>query len=121
MKIMRFVMDDGKVGGEQILDAGYLRAARSCLISTLSESYDYERNGYGYQIWKYYGDGYISSTAWAVSSPSRFQEKDMILVFNGDNQGVNGAGAIILDSFNELIAKTGGRRAAGERCGKGFT
>lgn len=107
MKIMRFVMDDGKVGGEQILDAGYVRAARSCLISTLSESYDYERNGYGYQIWKFYGDGYFFN-GMGCQFTAAVPEKDMILVFNGDNQGVNGAGAIILDSFNELIAKTAG-------------
>lgn len=107
MKIMRFVMDDGKVGWEQVLDAGYLLTARDNLISTAVEREGYCGNGYGFQIWRFYGDGYFFNgmgCQFTVAVP----EKDMILVYNGDNQGVDGAGAVILDSFNELIAKTAG-------------
>lgn len=104
----RFVLNGGSWKGEQLLNADYIRAAVSKQIdnSTLGAD-EISSQGYGYLIWKAYGQGF-----WFNGMGCQFAlcvpEKDLILVYNGDNQGLTFASSRILDSFYRLIVSDAG-------------
>ena len=99
----RFVLNGGTWDGEQILSADYVREATSCLIPT-GDGTHVDGNGYGYYIWKAYGEGFFFNgmgCQFALCVP----EKDLIFVCNADNQGNPDAKNIILDGFYDIIVK----------------
>ncbi len=102
----RFTMNLGSWNGKQLLSRDYLRDATSCLIGNDETGKGYiEEQGYGYFIWKAYGEGFFFNgmgCQLALCVP----EKDLILIFNGDNQGNSSAKNIILDGFYDYIVKT---------------
>ncbi len=107
MKLCRFVLDDGCIDGRPLLDASYVRAAKSRLIETADAEPGRRRSqqGYGYQIWKLYGEGFYFNgmgCQFSVAVP----EKDLVFVYNGDNQGIDTAGDTIIDGFYEQIVGT---------------
>ena len=104
LTIARFVMNKGKWNGEQILNEKYLTEATSKMIdNNLNAESTYESYGYGYYIWKL-KDGFFFNgmgCQFALCLP----KKDLILIYNGDNQGKVAAKKIILDAFYENIVK----------------
>lgn len=101
LKVARFTMNLGNWEGEQILDADYLRDATSNLIPTTDNAIP-SSYGYGYLIWKQQQDGFFFNgmgCQFAVCAP----HKDIILIYNGDNQGIESAKSIIIDTFYNLI------------------
>ncbi|MBP3917604.1 MAG: serine hydrolase [Clostridia bacterium] len=113
MKICRFVLDGGKVmqddgSEEQLLDASFLKEATSALIPTAGiETHWRDQFGYGYQIWKTQGDGFFFNgmgCQFSVAVP----EKDMVFIYNGDNQGIDIAGDTIIRNFFEIIVAGAG-------------
>ncbi len=104
LKIGRFILDSGKVDGEQILSAEYLAEATSNLISTASEGKAYCSQGYGYLIWRTHDNSWFFSgmgSQFVIGNP----EKDFLFVINSDNQGIGTAASTIIDSFFELIVR----------------
>lgn len=105
-KVARFVMNEGKWNGEQILNAEYLREATSNLVS--SDEFgriECESQGYGYLIWRTYNNSFFFNgmgCQFAVCVP----DKDMIMIYNGDNQGNPLATEIIIGTFFDLIVNS---------------
>ncbi len=102
----RFVLNGGNWEGEQLISPDYIRDATSALISTDNDPARplVERNGYGYYIWKAYGQGFFFNgmgCQFALCVP----ETDTILIYNGDNQGNDTAPDTVLGSFYDLIVK----------------
>lgn len=104
--VARFVMNYGKWDGEQILNEKYLRDATSKLIDNDDEGCnDHLSQGYGYYIWKYRGNSfafYGMGCQYALCFP----DKNLIMIYNGDNQGKSSAKSVVLDGFYHLIAQT---------------
>lgn len=109
----RFVLNGGSWDGEQLLSADYVRDATSNLISTApggsapSLSGKADEQGYGYYFWKTWGKGFYFNgmgCQFAVCIP----ERDLILVYNGDNQGNSAAGECIIRNFFEIVAQSAG-------------
>jgi len=106
---MRFVANGGSWNGEQLLNREYIQAATSKQVDTnMNSCHEWESNGYGYQIWLgKYGSYFFNGMGcqYAMYMP----ETDMILVYNGDNQGrENIVMRTILDGFYDLIVKNTG-------------
>lgn len=102
-RVARFVLNGGKWNGEQILSADYIKEATSSLIST-GDGKKIDQNGYGYYIWKGYGDSFHFNgmgCQFAFCIP----ETDLILVCTADNQGIADAADVILDGFYNMISK----------------
>lgn len=103
--IARFVMNKGCWDGEQILSEDYILEATSKLIETQQgDKVSFDTHGYGYQIWRTYDNSFMfygMGCQFAVCVP----EKDIILIYNGDNQGHEGAEDIVIRNFFELIAR----------------
>lgn len=105
LKVARFTMNYGKWNGEQILNEEYLRDATSNLIPTAPTSDHPSEYGYGYLIWKTQQDGFFFNgmgCQFAICVP----HKDIIMIYNGDNQGMASAKTIIIDNFFDLIVDT---------------
>jgi CubicO group peptidase (beta-lactamase class C family) len=100
----RFMLNGGSWNGEQLLDAGYVRTATSKLIETDNNRTGYDGQGYGYQIWKSYDDSFFFNgmgCQFALCIPC----SDIIMIYNGDNQGIGHAGELIIGSFFEKVAR----------------
>ena len=104
--IARFVLNKGKWNGEQILDESYIEEATSNLIDTkVGDLDDFKSKGYGYYIWRTYDNSFMfygMGCQFAVCVP----EKDMILIYNGDNQGYEECEDLIVKNFFECIVRT---------------
>ncbi len=103
LKAANFVMHYGNHEGKQLMDAAYLKEATSNLIDV----HKGEGYGYGYQFWTLpHGCFYFNGMGcqFAICCP----EKDMILIYNGDNQGVAWASQYIIDNyFEKVLTKAG--------------
>ncbi|MDD4496185.1 MAG: serine hydrolase [Eubacteriales bacterium] len=101
----RFMLNGGSWNGEQLLDAEYVKAATSKLIATDSaRGTGYSGQGYGYQIWKSYDDSFFFNgmgCQFALCIPN----SNIIMIYNGDNQGLNHAGELIIGLFFEKVAR----------------
>lgn len=100
----RFMLNGGSWNGEQLLDAEYVRAATSKQIDTSFEREGFSCQGYGYQIWMCYDGGFLFNgmgCQFALSIPG----SDIIMIYNGDNQGIGYAGELIIGSFFEKVAR----------------
>lgn len=104
--VARFCMNKGKWNGEQILDEKYITDAVSKQVdNNMLNEVSYNRFGYGYLFWRTYDNSYFFNgmgDQLAVCVP----DKDIILVYNGDNQGNNMSREIIIKNFFELISRT---------------
>lgn len=103
LKVARFVLNGGNWNGEQILNREYIEQATSNQIFVNEDDVNNaDTNGYGWQFWRCYGDSFYFNgmgCQYAICVP----DKDLILVYNGDNQGKENVRACIIDSFFELI------------------
>lgn len=104
LKIARFTMNLGKWNNEQILNEKYLKDATSKLVDN-SPLADFENGsfGYGYQIWRTYENSYFFNgmgCQFAICVP----DKDIIMIYNGDNQGKSYAKGVIIENFFKYIA-----------------
>ncbi len=105
LKAADFTMHYGLYEGKQLMDREYLKEATSNLIYTRRGPEGDMRYGYGYQFWTlpydcFYFNG--MGNQYAICCP----KKDMILIYNGDNQGNVAAGGIIINSyFDKVLTK----------------
>jgi len=110
----QFVMNKGKWNGEQILNESYITAATSKLVDTSSiNDNDTSSQGYGYQIWKTYDNSFMFNgmgCQYAIGVP----DKDIIFIYNADNQDKNYAMKIIIDNFFDMIVRPAGDTALPE-------
>lgn len=100
----RFMLCGGCWNGEQLLDAEYARVATSKQIDTSANRAGFDGQGYGYQIWKSYDDSFLFNgmgCQFALCIPG----SDIIMIYNGDNQGIDFAGELIIGSFFEKVAR----------------
>ena len=106
LKVALFVMRKGNWNGEQILNEKYLADATSTQITNNNwDTNAFNAQGYGYQFWKTYDDAFFFNgmgCQFAVCVP----KKDMILIYNGDNQGKEDVCQCIIDDFMKLIVNT---------------
>jgi len=102
----RFTMNMGKWNGEQLLNEKFVKDATSKLVDN-NVDFIYEHNtfGYGYYIWRTYDNSFFFNGMGgqlAVCVP----DKDLILIYNGDNQGNNfNAKKNIMDAFFDIIVR----------------
>jgi len=103
----RFTMNLGSWNGEQLLNKEYVTAAISKQVDN-NVDFVYEHNtfGYGYQIWRTYDNSFFFNGMGgqlAVCVP----DKDIILIYNGDNQGNNfNAKKNVVDAFFDIIVRS---------------
>ncbi len=107
ISVGRFLMDGGKWNGEQLVSESYIREATSNLISTGAESDGFNKQGYGYYIWRNYNGGF-SFNGMGGQYLACYPDKDIILVVNADNQGNTYASPLVMDTFRDLILNTAG-------------
>ncbi len=108
LRLLRFLLDGGKHNGEQLLSEEYVKEATSKLIDT-DYGYGFNSLGYGYQIWRTYRNSFFFNgmgSQYAVACP----DKDIMLVINSDNQGIDGAGEKIMAGFFELVYDSAGEK-----------
>ncbi len=101
----QFVMNQGKWNGEQILNEEYVTTATSKLIDSNREN-DNEcaSKGYGYQFWRTFDNSFFFNgmgCQFAICVP----DKDIIFIYNGDNQGMQYAKKTIIENFFDLIVR----------------
>ena len=105
MRSARFVMNGGSWDGKQLLSLDFVKEATSPLVSTDVFGFgSFEQQGYGYLIWRTKHNSFFFNgmgCQFAVCMP----DKDLIFVYNGDNQGNDIAKDIIVDEFFDLIAR----------------
>ena len=106
LKVARFTLNYGSWNGEQLLSKEYLKEATSALIDNSADgTVAYNSFGYGYQIWRTWQDSFFFNgmgCQFAICVP----HTDMILIYNGDNQGNGNAKNVIIDRFFEEIVDT---------------
>ena len=104
LKIARFTMNKGKWNGEQLLDEAYVTAATAKQIDNNPYGLnEHDCQGYGYLIWRTFHNAFFFNgmgCQFAVCVP----DLDLIMVYNGDNQGKEMAKKIIIDHFFSMIA-----------------
>lgn len=103
-RVARFVMNKGTWNGERILDEEYLtQAVSTTVFNNYADINQFDKHGYGWQFWGSYEGSFCffgMGCQYAVCIP----EKDLILIYNGDNQGKTNAGEYIFERFFEWIA-----------------
>jgi len=100
--IARFVLNKGQWNGEQILNEEYVTKATSKLVDNDYIGSDPTTKGYGYQFRLTYRNSFFFSgmgSQYAICVP----DKDIIMVYNGDNQGKDDS--MIFNKFFELIVE----------------
>ena len=104
--VSKFCMNGGKWQGEQLLSEEYVRAATSKQIdNNVGGLESYCTQGYGYLFWRTWDNSFFLNgmgCQLGVCVP----DKDIVFVYNGDNQGNDLAKAIIMDGFFDCIART---------------
>lgn len=103
LKIAKFTMNKGKWNGEQVLNEAYVTAATSKQIdNNVLGVNELDSQGYGYLIWRTYQNSFFFNgmgCQFAICVP----DKDLIMVYNGDNQGKAMAKKNIIDTFFSMI------------------
>ena len=103
--IGKFVMNGGRWNGEQLLNEEYIKEATARQIDNNPMGVEsYCTQGYGYLIWRTYDNSFFFNgmgCQLCVCVP----DKDIVFVYNGDNQGNAIAKDIIMDEFFELIVR----------------
>ena len=102
-KTARFMLNKGKWDGEQILDESYVTLATTKQIDNdVLGVAGFDKLGYGYQIWMTHQNSFFFNgmgCQFAICVP----EKDIILIYNGDNQGNDQAKSIVINNFFDII------------------
>lgn len=107
LKAAMFTMNYGKWDGEQLLNEDFVRTATSRLIDNNVEGMvSYKDFGYGYQFWRTYDNSYFFNgmgCQFAICTP----DKDMIMIYNGDNQCSipDLAKDIVIRNYFEMIVR----------------
>ena len=105
LKTAIFCMNKGKWNGEQLLNEEYITKATSKQIDNNTSGINTcSTHGYGYQFWLTYDNSYVFNgmgCQLAVCVP----DKDIVLIYNGDNQGITNAKDIIIENFFEYIVR----------------
>ncbi|MBE7053227.1 MAG: serine hydrolase [Ruminococcaceae bacterium] len=105
LKMARFTMNMGKWNGKQLLNEEYLKKATSCQIyNNDTGARTFDSLGYGYLIWRTYDDSFFFNgmgCQFAICVP----HKDLIMIYNGDNQGKDYAKKVIFDYFYDYIVR----------------
>ncbi len=105
LKTGQFLMKKGNWNGEQLLNEKFVTDATSKLIdNNVSGVDDWRTQGYGYQIWRTFDNSfafYGMGCQFMVCVP----DKDIIMVYNGDNQGIDSAQKMIFDNFYSMIVR----------------
>ena len=103
--IGKFVMNGGRWNGEQLLNEEYVTEATSKQIDNNPGGLErYCTKGYGYLIWRTYDDSFFFNgmgCQLCVCVP----HKNIVFVYNGDNQGNEIAKDVIVDGFFEYISR----------------
>ena len=98
-------MDGGRYNGEQILNEEFVTAATSKQVdNSMFNDVEYNSFGYGYQIWRTFDNSFFFNgmgCQFAVCIP----DKDMVFIYNADNQGKDYSKKIILDNFYDLVVR----------------
>lgn len=106
MLVAQFMMNKGRWEGEQILNEKFVTDATSKLISNSYLNDDeFDKQGYGYLIWRTFDNSFFFNgmgCQFAICVP----EKDIIMVYNADNQGKDYAKKTIFDNFFKLVVRT---------------
>ena len=104
LRVAEFCMNKG----EGILNEEYVTAATSKQIeNAYARTSPYEQQGYGYQFWRCIDNSFYMNgmgCQFALCVPDR----DLIMVYNGDNQGNARARDILFDAFFQWIARPAG-------------
>lgn len=99
------LMHKGKWNGEEILSEEFVTDATSKLIdNNVCGINSWNTQGYGYQIWQTYDRSFLlygMGCQFAVGVP----DKDIIMIYNGDNQGIVNAEKEVLENFFNMIVR----------------
>jgi len=105
LRAAMFCMHKGNWNGEQLLNEDYVTAATSKQIDNNFLGINLcDTQGYGYKFWMTYDNSFFFNgmgCQFAVCVP----DKDMILIYNGDNQGNVNAPEIIIGSFFDKVVR----------------
>lgn len=105
IKTAMFCMNKGKWNGEQLLNEKFMTLATTKQIDNDELGLkQYDGQGYGYLIWMSYGKSFFFN-GMGCQIALCVPEKDIIMVYNGDNQGNPLAKSIIMDNFFDIIVK----------------
>lgn len=103
LKTARFVMNGGRWNGKQFLNEAYIKKATSKVVDNSMMGYgNVDMQGYGYQFWRTVQDSYFFNgmgCQFAICIP----HKDMIFIYNGDNQGNPAAKQIVIQNFFDIV------------------
>lgn len=103
LKFGMFLKQEGKIDGQQLLSASYIREATSCLTATaVTAPLPSEACGYGMQIWRTQKNGYVCygmGGQLIIILP----DYDLICVTTADTQGIGGGNQQIYDALYEEI------------------
>lgn len=104
--VARFMLNGGSWNGKQLLDAEYVKAATSKQIpNDYIIADNFNAQGYGYQFWMTYQNSFFFNgmgSQYAVCVP----DKDIIMVYNADNQGKEQVRKLIFDGFFDYIVNS---------------
>ncbi len=105
LRTAMFCMNKGKWNSEQLLNEEYMTLATTKQIdNSINGSGAHNCQGYGYQFWMLYGNAFSMigmGCQFAICVP----EKDIIFIYNSDNQGNNDAKSMIIDNFFNIICE----------------
>ncbi len=105
LKAAMFCMNMGEWNGEQLLNREYMETATKKQIDNNSAGrIEAETQGYGYQIWRCYDNSFHFS-GMGCQTALCIPDKDIIMIYNGDNQGNTLARPVILDRFFDVVVR----------------
>lgn len=105
LKTAMFCMNMGEWNGEQILNKEYMVNATKKQIDNNSLGLDsFESQGYGYQIWRTYDNSFFFNGMGAQLTVC-VPDKDIIMVYNADNQGNGNAKTVVMNNFFDMIVR----------------
>lgn len=103
--VAQFMMQKGKWKGEQILNEDFVTAATSRQVdNSVWNDNEYCSQGYGYLIWRTFDNSFFFNgmgCQFAICVP----DKDMVIVYNGDNQGKDYAKTLIFDALFDMVVR----------------
>ena len=112
--IGKFCINMGAWNGEQLISREYMEAATSKQIDNNTVDIEaFDTHGYGYLFWRTYDNSFFFNgmgCQLCICVP----DKDIVFVYNGDNQGNAIAKHIIIDEFYDLIVRTAKDEALSE-------
>lgn len=115
--VARFCLNNGAWNGEQILNKDYVIAATSKQVdNNIQNRVSLSNFGYGYLFWRTYDNSYFMNgmgCQFAICVP----DKDIIMIYNGDNQGLDDAKEIVIGNFFRHIVRTAEENAIQENPG----